>query len=240
MRIINFTDRAQAGKLLAEKLAPYKDKDVIVYALPRGVVVTAFELAKFLDAPLDLIITRKIGHPHSPEYAVGAIAENGHSVFNKEEIVSIDKDYIKNESEKQQDEAKRRREVYLKGSPPVSCKGKTAIVVDDGIATGLTMKAAVAELKIHYAPKELVVAVPVVPTGTVLELENMGAHVVAVKEEKTFLGAIGSYYQDFSPVEDREVIRILKEHEEWNARKVNRNIFVVKGGSGDVFDYDEP
>lgn len=208
-----FKDRANAGKLLTPLFRKYRNQEVVVYALPRGGIVPAVEIAEYLNAPLDLIITRKIGHPYSPEYAIGAIAENGHSVFNKSEIVSINKVYLNEESKKQQDEAKRRRKVYMADRPQIPSKGKIAIVVDDGIATGLTMKAAIAELQIHFNPKEIIVAVPVAPSDTVEELEKAGAKVIAINKDTDFLGAIGSYYQDFSAIEDEEVIAIIKAYD---------------------------
>lgn len=174
-------------------------------------MVVGAEIAKIIHAPLDLIITRKIGHPYNPEYAIGAIAENGHSVFNKDEVLNIDEQYLKEEAEKQTEEAKRRRKVYLGGRPPISCKGKTAILVDDGIATGLTMKAALKELQTHYNPAKIIIAVPVTPKDTADELGKMGAEVLAIITDKDFLGAIGAYFQDFSPVEDQDVVRIMKE-----------------------------
>lgn len=206
-----FKDRVEAGKKLAGFFDHINGRNAVVYALPRGGVVVGAEIAKALKAPLDLIITRKIGHPYQPEYAIGAIAENGHAVFNKDEILSVDEQYIKEETKKQTQEAKRRREVYLGGRKPTSCKGKTAILVDDGIATGLTIKAALKELKMHYGPAKVVIAVPVAPRDTVEELEKMGAEVLSIITAKEFLGAIGAYYQDFSPVEDQDVTRIMKE-----------------------------
>lgn len=140
-----FKNRVDGGRKLADLLKKFKGKDVVIYALPRGGVVTAYEIAKEIQAPLDLIITRKIGHPYQPEYAIGAVAENGHSVFNKEEVAEIDENYLTSEAEKQKEEAKRRREIYLAGRKPIPYKGKVAILVDDGIATGLTMKAAIKE-----------------------------------------------------------------------------------------------
>lgn len=208
-----FRNRVEAGRKLAGFFNHIDGKNTVVYALPRGGVIVGAEIAKTIHAPLDLIITRKIGHPDQPEYAIGAVAENGHSVFNKEEIVNINKHYIQEETEKQTREAKRRRAVYLGKKPPVSCKGKTAILVDDGIATGLTIKAALNELKMHYAPKKIIIAVPVAPRDTVDELEKMGANVLSIITTKEFLGSIGAYYQDFSPVEDKDVTRIMKETE---------------------------
>lgn len=204
-----FQNRIQAGKDLAEFLKNIKGEGAVVYALPRGGVVVGAEIAKAIKAPLDLIIARKIGHPLSSEYAIGAVTENGHSILNREEIRSIDKQYIQEETQKQRLEAKRRRLLYVGERQSISCEGKVAILVDDGIATGLTLKAAIAELKAHYQPKEIIVAVPVAPKSTVLELEAQGIKVVALLADEQFLGAIGAYYQDFSPVDDKDVQKIL-------------------------------
>lgn len=206
-----FQDRADAGRRLAGLLDKFKGQDAVIYALPRGGVVTAYEIAKEIQAPLDLIITRKIGHPYQPEYAIGAVAENGHSVFNKEEVAEIDENYLTSEAEKQKEEAKRRRKIYLAGRKSIPCKGKIAILVDDGIATGLTMKAAIKELQMHYYPSKIVVAVPVAPSETGEDLKKMGVEFIAMNAEEVFLGSIGAYYQDFSSVEDEDVIKIMKE-----------------------------
>lgn len=210
-----FKNRVDAGKQLAKLLERFRGEDTVVYALPRGGVVTGAQVAKSLNAPLDLIITRKIGHPSFPEYAIGAVAESGHSIFNKEEVLEIDEGYLTSEAEKQKEEAKRRREVYLSGRKPVPCEGKVAILVDDGIATGLTMKAAIKELQLHHQPKRIIVAVPVASPKIGMELEKMGVEVVAADIKGIFLGSIGAYYQDFSPVEDQDVIRIMMEAEEY-------------------------
>lgn len=205
-----FKDRTDAGRKLAKLLKEFRDKDVVIYALPRGGVVIGAEIAKAINAPLDLIITRKIGHPYQPEYAIGAVTENGYSVFNKEEIVNIDEGYLTSEAAKQKEEAKRRREIYLAGRKPLSCKNKIAILVDDGIATGLTMKAAIHELKMHYHPSKIVVAVPIVPAEMVEQLQKAGVEVMAVEIPEIFRGAIGAYYRDFTPVADEVIIRIMK------------------------------
>lgn len=205
-----FKDRVNAGEKLAGLLEYLKGQEVVVYALPRGGVVVAEKIAKKLSAPLDLIITRKIGHPDQPEYAIGAVAENGHSVFNKEEILDISKEYLAAEAEKQKEEAKRRREVYLGKRKPISCDNKVAVLIDDGIATGLSVKAAIKELKLHYKPKRIIVAVPVTSRDIGNEFEAAGIEVVSVITDKDFLGSIGAYYQNFSPVEDRDVIKIMK------------------------------
>lgn len=205
-----FKDRTDAGRRLAKLLEPFRNSDVVVYALPRGGVVIGAEIAKVLKAPLDLIITRKIGHPHQSEYAIGAVAENGHTVFNEGIASKIEQKWLEEEIERQKLEGRRRRKTYLGGRKPISCKGKIAILVDDGIATGLTMKAAIRELETHYHPSEIVVATPVAPPEIGKELQKLGVEFVAVDIPETFRGAIGAYYQDFTPVADEVIIRIMK------------------------------
>ncbi|MDD2823408.1 MAG: phosphoribosyltransferase family protein [Candidatus Daviesbacteria bacterium] len=205
-----FRDRYEAGKKLAGILKPLKNQKVVVYALPRGGVIIGAEIARELDAPFDLIITRKIGHPNSLEYAIGAIAEDGHSIFEKEQISEIDPDYIITAAEKEKEEAKRRRQIYLEGKKPISSKNKIAILVDDGVATGLTMKIAIKELQMHYKPKKIIVAVGIISDSVADELESEGVEIITLIRENNFLGAIGEYYQDFSPVEDTDVIKIMK------------------------------
>lgn len=209
-----FKDRADAGKKLAQLLERFRGEDVVVYALPRGGVITGVEIAKAIHAPLDLIITRKIGHPYSPEYAIGAIAENGHAVLNQQEVAGIDQEYLSNQIEEQKMEAKRRRDLYLSGRRPITCSGKIAIVVDDGIATGLTMKAAIKELRLHYHPRKIIVAVPVAPAEVAKEIESGGAEFVALDIPEVFHGSIGAYYQDFSQVTDYEVLKLMKGEKE--------------------------
>ncbi len=204
-----FKDRADAGRKLAKKLKSFKDKNVVIYALPRGGVVIGAEIAKTLSAPLDLIITKKIGHPLQREYAIGAVAENGHTVFNEETVAKIEQEWLEEETEKQRLEAKRRRELYLGKRKPIPCQGKIAILVDDGIATGLTMKAAIRELKMHYFPDKIIVAVPVTPPNIGQELKNMGIDFIAYSIPKDFLGGVGTYYQDFSAVADSDIISIM-------------------------------
>lgn len=214
-----FRNRTETGKLLAKALRKYKGKDVVVYALPRGGVVVAVEVARELRAPLDLIITRKIGHPHQPEYAIAAIAENGYVVGVQKELESVDQEWLKEEIERQRKEAKRRREKYLQGKPEIQVAGKIAILVDDGIATGLTMRVGIMELS-HRHPKKIVVAVPVVSktTAEILKKEAGGGEIVAldIPLDDVFLGAVGAYYDEFFPVEDEEVMSILKTYERTN------------------------
>src|SRR3954463_14590295 len=151
-----FRDRQKAGQQLAEALDKYKDEPTVIYALPRGGVVLGVEITQRLGAGLDLAIPRKIGHPRNPEYAVCAVTEDGFLVCNEDELARLSPDWFEVERQRQQTEATRRREVYLAGRPPVSAKGKTAIIVDDGIATGLTMQAAIQEVKSRGADKIVV------------------------------------------------------------------------------------
>ena len=207
-----FTNRTEAGRILAKKLESYRDNKVVVFALPRGGVATALPIARELGAPLDLIIPRKIGHPSSPEYAIAAIAENGHMVGNEE--------WLESEKERQKKEAQRRRELYLKDIPPVPVENKTAILVDDGVATGLTMRVAVLELK-HRNPKKIIVAVPVAPPESIRKLREEGAdEIIVLEPPEEFMGAVGAHYESFAQVEDAEVVEIIQNyHEEFKRKK---------------------
>lgn len=211
-----FKDRIYAGQLLAEKLKKYKDEDVIVYALPRGGVITAVEIARSLQAPLDLIITRKISRPNNPEYAIAATAENGHIVGARQELISVDEEWLEKEIEKKRQEAAERRKKYLHGKKMLSPEGKIAILVDDGVATGLTLRVGIIEL-MHRHPSKLIVAVPIVPESTAKVLREEADELVAleVPTDDEFRGAVGSYYDDFAQVEDIEVIKMLDTHEKW-------------------------
>lgn len=203
-----FKDRQDAGRQLADALSRYADTDAVVYALPRGGVVLGYEIAKKLRAPLDLVITRKIGHPSNPEYAVCAVAEDGDMVCDEAERAALDKRWLKIEAEKERQEAKRRRETYLGGRKMISAKERTAILVDDGIATGLTMLLAIREVK-HQHPNRVVVAIPVVPKDTAKKIQEEADELVALSIPFSYLGAVGAYYADFRQVNDEEVLRLL-------------------------------
>lgn len=205
---LRFTDREDAGRQLAQRLLPYKDTDVVIYALPRGGVVTAVEIARALHAPLDLIVPRKIGHPNNPEYAIGAVAEDGHLTANPAEIASVDERWLHAEIVTQQAEARRRRETYLAEARPVDVTGKVAIIVDDGIATGLTMKCAINELA-HRSPQKIVVAVPIAPSDSLAEISALVDEVICLSVPDS-MGAIGSFYDSFPQVEDDEVIELMQ------------------------------
>lgn len=208
-----FKDRTEAGKLLAEKLAMYKNANTVVYAIPRGGVVPAVEIARHLFAPLNLIITRKIGHPYNPEYAIAAIAENGYIVGSRNELENIDPYWLKQAIEKQKEEVKRRKVIYGADKESIDLTNKTAILVDDGIATGLTTRAAIRELR-HKNPQKIIVAIPIIPQETFHILQQEADEVVSLDIPSTdiFLGAVGAYYESFPPVEDNEVITLLTSY----------------------------
>ena len=204
-----FADRKEAGQKLAEKLLRYRGKDAVVLALPRGGVVVGYEIAKALKLPLDIVVTRKIGHPNNPEYAIGAVDENGALLLNEAECRLIEKEWLKNEVEKQKNEASRRIRVYRGGREPSEIKGKTAIITDDGIATGLSMRLAIKVVK-EGKPERIIVAVPVAPYEITNELKNNVDELIVLLPPKEFGGAVGAHYKSFEQVPDAEVVRLLE------------------------------
>lgn len=205
-----FKNREDAGKQLGELLKHYEGQEVIVYALPRGGVVVAKEIADCLHAPLDLILAHKIGHPYHAEYAIAAISESGQMVGNARELQAVDPEWLEQEKRNQLEEIQRKRKKYLKGKVQLPVKDKIAIIVDDGIATGLTMLAGIKELQQKH-PKKIIVAVPVAPKSTADMLKTLVDEVVSPDLPEDFLGAVGAYYRDFNQVEDDEVIELLDQ-----------------------------
>lgn len=207
---MRFKNRKEAGIELAKALEEYRGKDAVIYALPRGGVVLGYEIAKYLRAPLDLIIARKIGHPFNKEFAVCAVTEDGTLFCDENEKKDLDPEWLKEKIEEEINEAKRRRETYLTLREPIDAKGKTAIIVDDGIATGLTLKVAIQKLK-SKKPKKLIVAVPVSPKDVAEEISRDVDNFVALDVPALYLGAVGAYYDDFRETTDEDVIKLLKE-----------------------------
>ncbi|MBS0615137.1 MAG: phosphoribosyltransferase [Verrucomicrobia bacterium] len=203
-----FDDRHQAGEKLALSLLPFKgQKDVIVAGLARGGVVVAHSVAQKLELPLDVIIIRKIGAPHNEELAVGAIDENGEGLLN-ESIISalgVSRAYLKDETERQRQIAQKRLETY--GRKGHTFRGKTVILVDDGIATGASMKAAIHCTKKKGA-KKIIVAVPVASPDTIEEIKPTVDSVVCLYEPLNFQ-AVGQFYELFDQTTDAEVISLL-------------------------------
>ncbi len=205
-----FSDRVDAGKRLADKLSQYRSRDVVVLAIPRGGVVVGFEVAGDLGAPLSVIIPRKIGAPGNPELAVGAVTEEGDTYIDPVIVKSlgVTQSYIDEVKQQEVEEIKRRMKTYLGDRQRPEIKGKTVILVDDGIATGATMKAAIRTVRRHD-PAEVIVAVPVAPPETVESLKELADSVVCL-ETPSFFYAIGQFYQEFDQVGDAEVIRLLR------------------------------
>lgn len=204
-----FRNRKDAGQKLAQLLAPYQSQDSVIYALPRGGAVLGAEVAKVLKAAMDLVISRKIGHPQNPEYAIGAVSERGKPLYNESEVGNLDEQWLLAAIAKARAEAGRRRKKYLDGRRAISAKGITAIIVDDGIATGLTTRAAIAELRQRGAAK-IVIAVPVIPPDAARALALEADKVLALDIPAMYLGSVGAYYENFEQVSDTQVIRLLK------------------------------
>ena len=215
-----FVDRRDGGLQLAEKLKSYKGrKGVLVLALPRGGAVTGFEIARAIAAPLDVLIVRKIGFPFQEELAIGAVSETGAVVLNQRIIThgGVTKKHIEDEISAQKKEIDRRIKLYRGGRQLEKVEGKTIILVDDGVATGATMKAAIATLREEKIEK-LVVAVAVSPLETADELRTLCDEFICLYTPSDFM-AVGNYYRDFTQVTDEEVTEILKESrvlKEWN------------------------
>jgi predicted phosphoribosyltransferase len=207
-----FSDRVEAGKRLASSLTDFAGKNAVVLAIPRGGVVVGYEISKALDASLDVIIPRKIGAPDNPELAIGAMTEDGTIILDATLVayIGVPDSYIKEESERQKQEIERRLKMYRQNEPYPNLKGRDVIIVDDGIATGSTMKAALASVK-NRGAKTVTVAVPVGPPSTIRELKKQADRVVCLYMPEHF-AAIGQFYRDFDQTTDEEVIELLKQN----------------------------
>jgi putative phosphoribosyl transferase len=207
-----FKDRSDAGRKLAEALVAYQNQDPVILALPRGGVPVAAEVAAALKAPLDLVLVRKIGVPIQPELAMGAVVDGGAPVVVRNDdvirLADIDEAEFKAICDSELAEIERRRQRYLGDRDRAEVAGHTAIVIDDGVATGATTRAALQATRMRR-PKKLVLAVPVAPTDTLALLRGDADDVICL-EDYEFFGAIGLYYADFDQVSDDEVIKLLK------------------------------
>lgn len=204
-----FADRTDAGLQLAKKLKHYAGKGVFILALPRGGVVIGSEIARIISAPLDVLIVRKIGFPGQEELAIGAVSETGSVVLNQQLIYAsgVTTKYIEDEIAKHSDEIQRRIRLYRDGRPLEKLEGKTIILVDDGVATGATMKVTIAALKGQNVAK-LIVAIPVSPITTADELKTMADEFICLSTPPDFI-SVGNYYKKFYQVTDDEVVEIL-------------------------------
>ncbi len=205
-----FADRRQAGQVLAEQLESYRGQaDLMVLALPRGGVAVGFEVAHALQAPLDVFVVRKLGLPGHEEYAMGAIASGGVRVMNPLPGLTVSPEAIARVVAREQAELVRRELLYRGGSPAVALRGRTVIVVDDGLATGSTMRAAVLAIRQQH-PARLVVAVPVGAAETCAMLRQDADEVVCAAMPSPFR-AVGLWYRDFPQASDDEVHQLLEE-----------------------------
>ena len=208
-----FKTRADAGRMLAARLEKFRQDNPVILALPRGGVPLAFEIARALNAPLDVILVRKIPAPMSPELAAGAVVdgENPQIVLNDEivRLYKIKPDYIADRASQQIKEIERRRKLYRHGEPALPVNGRTVIVVDDGIATGATMRAALRGLK-KQNPAKIIMAVPVAPVDTLAELSADADEIICLETPEPFY-AVGNYYRDFTQVTDERVIDFMSQ-----------------------------
>jgi putative phosphoribosyl transferase len=205
-----FSNRSEAGRLLGRRLQAMGLSDPVVLALPRGGVPVAVEVARALGAPLDLLLVRKIGAADQPELAVGAVSEGGELFADQRmmELTGSTDEYVARQAADQWAEVERRRRLYLDGRVPVPLAGRTAVVVDDGIATGATVRAALKALR-RRAPASLVLAVPVASREAVAALSPQVDDLVCLSQPAAFR-AVGEHYADFIQVSDDEVVRLMR------------------------------
>ena len=204
-----FKNRAQAGHLLARLLKKYTNKNVCVYGLARGGGVVAFEIAKHLKAPLRALVVRKIGHPHNDEFAIAAVTENCEAV-SSDKLNDVSRQWLREEITHEKSEAKRLNKLYALEADTVEVRGKLCIIVDDGAATGLTMEAAIKELR-SRGVGQIVVAIPVAPMDVVKRLLKESDDQVVLESPIEFRGSVGSYYMSFPQVETLQAIALIRK-----------------------------
>ena len=207
-----FEDRKEAGKRLAAKLEKFSDGGVMVLAIPRGGVVVGYEIAKKIHAPMDIIVPRKLRAPHQPELAIGAITEDGNIILDEQiiNLLNVSSDYIKMESQRQKIEIDRRLRVYKGESKIPDLTGLDVIVVDDGVATGATMKAALISVRKRGA-KSIILATPVASLSALRMLEQEADTTISLFTPQHFY-AIGQFYRNFEQTSDQEVKELLKKN----------------------------
>lgn len=207
---MRFKNRTDAGNQLAQKLKINRPNQTIIVALPRGGVPLGLEISTIHHIPFDVVLAKKIVHPLHREFAIGAVAENGDPIMNN--AIDVDRKWIEEDTSRVRFEIKRRRKQYDKFLIQHPLSGKDVIIVDDGIATGMTMFAAIEAVK-NQKPNRVLVTVPIIPNDTNRILENMVDEVIAIEVPAQFRGAVGAYYQDFSQVSDKEVEEMIRNHE---------------------------
>ncbi|ARN80542.1 phosphoribosyltransferase [Methylocystis bryophila] len=208
---MSFRNRDEAGKRLAARLLKYKGEETVVFALPRGGAPVAAPIAAALDAPLDLVLVRKIGVPFQPELAMGAVADGGAPItVRNDDVIAmarVSAEDFEAVRQRELEEIERRRRLYFGLRPRPEAQGRVAIVVDDGVATGATTRAALRAVRARR-PKKLVLATPVAPADTLASLEAEADETICLETPEDF-GAIGYFYADFRQISDAEVISIL-------------------------------
>jgi putative phosphoribosyl transferase len=208
---VEFADRQDAGRKLAERLMAYREQQPVVIGLPRGGVVVAYEVAMALGAPLDILVVRKLGAPDQPELGIGAVVDaDDPQVMLYDELVrrlGVSREHIDAEVEQQIEEIRRREHEYRADRPPTSIEGRTVVLVDDGIATGSTVRAAIWALRARH-PRHIVLATPVVAPETLSILEHEADTVIALAAPSWFR-AVGQFYTNFAQTTDEEVVSLL-------------------------------
>ena len=225
-----FNDRVDAGRKLAKRLEAYaKRKDVIVLGIPRGGVPVAFEVAKALEAPLDVFLSRKLGVPGQEELAFGAVASGDVRVLDRQiiEAVGVSEQQIEQTTQAVKKELERRERLFRGSRPPLNVEGRTVLLVDDGIATGSSMRAALSALR-QMKPARIVVAVPVAPVSTCNRLRPDVDELVCLHMPESF-SAIGQFYADFSQVPDEDVAGLLQHGAEPAVQKARQTRAAEKG-----------
>jgi putative phosphoribosyl transferase len=206
-----FENRHEAGKLLASEIIRYKESQPIILALPRGGVEVGFEVAKILQAPLDVLVTRKIGSLNDPEFGIGAISEGNEQILNESTVnfLRIPKKDLEQAIEKEQKELNRRVAIYREGRPIPSLENRTVILVDDGVATGVTARAAIASIR-KQKPKQVILASPVCAYNAVREFQHLADRVICLTTPADF-SAVGIWYRSFEQVTDEKVVKLLRQ-----------------------------
>ncbi len=219
-----FATREEAARLLADELTGYAGVDAVVLGIPRGGIIVAAELARRLDADFDVVVARKLGAPMNPELAIGAVSENGQLFLDRSILsyVGADEEYIAEEKQRQQTVIGERLESYRKTLPRMPLEGRVVIVTDDGVATGATMIAALRGVRAEDSGK-LIAALPVGPDDTLARLAKEADETICLHVPPYF-GALGRFYNDFTQVDDREIIEILEQQAQrrWTAHTAKR------------------
>ena len=206
---MNFKNRDEAGKLLAKKLISYKGTNTIVIAIPRGGVPVASIIAKRLQLPLEIELSKKIGHPINPEFAIGSVTLHGVTINPR--LKGVSEEYVKEQSKKIKEELTKKLNLFMGEKQLTDIKEKNIILVDDGVATGNTLIASIHTIK-KRKPKKIVVAIPVSPKNTAIQLEELVDEFICLQIPPNF-HSVGQFYDDFNQVSNEKVIELLKEQE---------------------------